>query len=116
MNFARKFLAWAFLFELSTKLANKMLHYASKIEKPVLLIHGDADIVALPESANKIMEKLASNDKTLQMFQVADHWFYQSIIPKMSSKYTLEQKKQVSDTVKSWLEKQAAASAKEVKT
>ncbi len=105
-----------FLFELQTKLANKMLHYASKIEKPVLLIHGDADIIALPEGSNKIMEKLASDDKKLQMFPGADHWLYQSIIPKMSSKYSLEQKKQVSNTVNNWLEKQTAnpsATAKE---
>ena len=100
-----------FLFELQTKLANKMLHYASKIEKPTLLIHGDADIIALPESSNKLMEKLASNDKNLQIFLGADHWLYQSIIPTMSSKYTLEQKKQVSSTVKNWLEKQATGSA-----
>jgi alpha-beta hydrolase superfamily lysophospholipase len=91
-----------FLFDVQTKLANKMLHNASKIEKPVLLIHGDADIVALPESSNKIMEKLASKDKSLQVFHGADHWLYQSIIPKMSSKYSLEQKREVATPVKSW--------------
>ena len=104
-----------FLFELQTQLANKMIHYAEKIDKPALLIHGDADIIALPESSNKLMEKLASKDKTLQMFPGADHWLYQSIIPKMSSKYGLEQKEQVSNAVKNWLEKQATASTKEVK-
>jgi alpha-beta hydrolase superfamily lysophospholipase len=97
-----------FLFSLQTRLANKMLHYASKIVKPVLVIHGDADVIALSESSNQLMEKLASNDKTLKIFPGADHWFYQSIIPTMSSKYTLEQKKEVSSTVESWLEKQTA--------
>ena len=105
-----------FLFELQTRLANKMLHYASKIDKPTLLIHGDADIIALPESSNKLMEKLASKDQTLQIFPGADHWLYQSIIPKMSSKYSLEQKKQVASTVKNWLEKQATVSSMEMKT
>jgi len=94
-----------FLFELQTKLVNKMLQNASKIKKPVFLIHGDADIVALPESSNKIMEKLASNDKNLQVFHGADHWLYQSIISKMSSKYSLEQKTEVSAAAKNWLEK-----------
>jgi acylglycerol lipase len=105
-----------FLFEVQTRLANKMGHFASKIDKPALLIHGDADIIALPESADKLMEKLASNDKNIQMFPGADHWLYQSIIPTMSSKYNLEQKNQVSNAVKNWLEKQAPASAMDVKT
>jgi acylglycerol lipase len=100
-----------FLFSVQTKLANKMLHYASKIEKPTLIIHGDADIIALPESSNKLMEKLASKDKNLQLFPRADHWLYQSIIPTMSSKYNLEQKREVSSIIKNWLEKQATASA-----
>ena len=34
-----------FLFSLQTKLANKMPHCASKIQKPVIIIHGDADIL-----------------------------------------------------------------------
>ena len=94
-----------FLFELQTKLANKMLHNASKVEKPIFLIHGDADIIALPQSSNLIMEKLASNDKNLQVFHGADHWFYQSIIPKMGAKYSKEQKMEVPAVVKNWLEK-----------
>jgi acylglycerol lipase len=105
-----------FLFELQTRLANKMSHYAQKIEKPALLIHGDADIVALPESSKKLMEKLASKDKTLQTFPGADHWLYQSIIPKMSSKYSLEQKNHVSNAVKNWLANHEANSVTEVKT
>jgi len=53
------------------------------------------------------MDKLASKDKTLQMLAGADHWFYQSIIPQMGSKYTLEQKKTVSGAVKDWIGKQS---------
>jgi alpha-beta hydrolase superfamily lysophospholipase len=93
-----------FLFDLQTKIASKMIHHASKIVKPVLLIHGDADIIALPDSSNKLMEKLASTDKNIQFFHGADHWLYQSIIPKMSEKYTLEQKREVSNAAKIWLQ------------
>jgi len=93
-----------FLFDLQNKIANKMTHNASKIEKPVLLIHGDADIIALPESSSKIMEKIHSSDKKLQVFHGADHWLYQSIIPKMGLKYTIEQKREVSSAVKNWLQ------------
>jgi acylglycerol lipase len=94
-----------FLFNVQTKLANKMLQNASKIEKPVFIMHGDSDIVALPNSSHRIMEKLASKDKNLQVFPGADHWFYQSIIPQMSSKYSLEKKREVSGSVKNWFEK-----------
>ncbi|MCL4429441.1 MAG: lysophospholipase [Chloroflexi bacterium] len=92
-----------FLFNVQTKLANKMLQNASKIEKPVLLIHGDSDIVALPSGSNSIFAKLASKDKTLHTFAGADHWFYQSIIPTTSSKYSLDQKRTVSIVAKDWL-------------
>ena len=54
------------------------------------------------------MEKLASNDKNLHFFPKADHWFYQSIIPTMSSKYSLDLKGEVFSTVKTWLEKQSS--------
>ena len=94
-----------FLFSLQTKVANKMLQNASKIQKPVFIIHGDADIIACPNSSTLIMEKIVSNNKSLHMFPGADHWFYQSIIPTMSSKYSLEQKREVSSIIKSWLEK-----------
>lgn len=92
-----------YLFNVQTKLANKMSSHAEKIEKPVLLLHGDSDIVALPNSSKIIFDKLASKDKTLNMFSGADHWFYQSLIPTMSSKYTLDQKRTVSSEVKNWL-------------
>jgi acylglycerol lipase len=92
-----------YLFNVQTKLANKMPSHAEKIEKPALLLHGDSDIVALPNSSKIIFDKLASKDKTLHMFQGADHWFYQSIIPTMSTKYTIEQKRTVSSEVKNWL-------------
>ena len=100
-----------FLFNVQTKLANKMLQNAAKIEKPVFMMHGDSDIVALPNSSYRIMEKLASKDKNLQIFPRADHWFYQSIIPQMSSKYSLDEKKEVSCAVKNWLEKHSESAS-----
>jgi alpha-beta hydrolase superfamily lysophospholipase len=106
-EFCTKEFGLGFLFNVQTKLANKILQNALKIELPVLLIHGDADIIALPNSSKRILEKLAVKDKTLQVFAGADHWFYQSIIPQMSSRYSLEQKKEVSKVVKNWLEKQS---------
>lgn len=94
-----------FLFDLQIKLVNKMLQNVSKINKPVLLLHGDKDVIALPISSNKILEKLPTEDKTLQVFPDADHWFYQSIIPSMGSTYDLEKKKKVSAVANDWLRK-----------
>jgi len=98
-----KMFGLGFLFNVQTKLANKMLQNASKIDKPVLLVHGDSDLIALPNSSKRILEKFPSGDKSLREFDGADHWFYQSIIPTMGSKYTLEQKRTVSTCVKDWL-------------
>jgi alpha-beta hydrolase superfamily lysophospholipase len=92
-----------YLFDVQTKLANKMPHNASKIEKPVLLMQGDSDMVALPQSSEIIREKLVAEDKTLHTFTGADHWFYQSIIPTMSAKYDAEKKRMVSAVAKDWL-------------
>ena len=96
-----------FLFNVQTKLADKMVPNASKIEKPVLIIHGQEDVIALPESSKIILSKVSSSNKTLHFFEGegADHWFYQSLIPKMSSRYDLEKKRTVSAFVSDWLAK-----------
>ena len=52
-----------FLFNVQTKLANKMLQNASKVQLPVLLIHGDSDIVALPHSSKVICKNLLQQTK-----------------------------------------------------
>jgi alpha-beta hydrolase superfamily lysophospholipase len=106
-NLCTKEFGLGFLFDVQTKLANKMTQNASKIEKPVLIIHGEQDIIALPESSKIILDKLASVDKILHTFEGegANHWIYQTIIPKMGSTYDLEKKKAVSTTVKDWLNK-----------
>lgn len=92
-----------YLFDVQSKLVNKMPHNAEKVEKPVLLIHGDSDIIALPQSSEIIREKLKSEDKSLYTFSGADHWFYQSIIPTMGTEYDMEKKRTVSTRVKDWL-------------
>ena len=91
------------LLKLQTKLANKMLKNASTIGKPTLIIQGDMDIIALPGGAKSLMDRLVTKDKTLRVFEGADHWFYHAIIPKMSGKYGPEQRAKVSSTVKEWL-------------
>ena len=85
-------------------LANKALECASRIEEPTLVIQGEQDIIALPSGARKLMERVTARDKSLRTLPDADHWFYHAIIPNIGSKYALEQRRQVSDTIRSWLE------------
>jgi alpha-beta hydrolase superfamily lysophospholipase len=80
-----------------------MLQNASKIGKPTLVLHGDADIIALPKSATQVMEHLKTQDKQLQTFAGADHWFFHSLIPTATSKYSDEQRRTVSKVIKEWL-------------
>jgi hypothetical protein len=55
-------------FNVQTKLANKMPQNAAKIQLPVLLLHDDSDIVALPTSSKIIFKKLASLDKKTSIY------------------------------------------------
>jgi alpha-beta hydrolase superfamily lysophospholipase len=93
----------SWLVNVQTKLANKMLNNASIIDKPTLVLHGETDIIALPEGAKKLIEHLKTQDKTLQTFGGADHWFFQALIPTASSKYSDEARQTVSKVVKDWL-------------
>lgn len=98
----RKFgIGW--LLDVQTKLANKMLPNASRFSQPVLVIQGDADIIALPVGSKRLMERLASKDKTMRMFEGADHWFYHAIIPTVGPRYDPQKRKMVSDAVGEWL-------------
>ncbi len=81
-----------FLFSVQTKLANKMLQNTSKIQIPVFVMRGDKNVRALPKSSKMIIEKVSSSDKKVHIFAEADHWLYQSIISRVSSKYDREKK------------------------
>ncbi len=93
------------LLSLQTKLANKILANSSKIAIPTLVIQGGQDIIALPVGAKKVMENLAARDKTMRNFDGADHWFYHTIIPKASNRYTDQQRSEVTSVVVDWLRK-----------
>lgn len=43
------------LVHVQTKLVKKMLSNASKIDKPTLVLQGDADIIAVPEGARRLV-------------------------------------------------------------
>ncbi len=93
---------WRYLASISA-LVRKATQNASKIRVPTLVIQGEADYMVSPAGTKKIFEKLASKDKSLQTFAGADHYFYHTIFPVVTSKYDLEKRKQVTNTISDWL-------------
>jgi alpha-beta hydrolase superfamily lysophospholipase len=45
---------------------------AEKIECPILICHGDADLLSLPEIAQQLYDNVGSRDKTLKIFTAQD--------------------------------------------
>ena len=76
---------------------------ARRIRTPTLILMGDADGLVAPESAAKLLEALLSRDKTLKMFPGADHHFYDTLPPRLHSKYDESTKRQVYEAIAGWL-------------
>ena len=84
-------------------LQNGVLKNASRSRTPTLIIQGGADIHVLPEGAEKLLEHLAAEDKTLKTFTDADHRFYHLIFPKSDFQDDPAKRKQVTDAVSDWI-------------
>jgi alpha-beta hydrolase superfamily lysophospholipase len=76
---------------------------ASQIRKPTLIIQGEADDLDLPSGSKRLFESLAAEDKSLQTFPDADHWFYHAIFIRVTAKHDPEKREQVFSTVNDWL-------------
>jgi hypothetical protein len=57
----------------------------------------------LPEGAKELLERLASEDKTLKTFAEADHRFFHLLFPKSDFQDDAAKKKQVTDAVSDWI-------------
>ncbi len=91
------------LLSLQTKLANRIVANCSRVTTPTLVIQGGADIIALPTGAKKVLDNLATLDKSLRSFEDADHWFYHAIIATPSTKFTDQQRTAVCSVVLDWV-------------
>ncbi|TFG98174.1 alpha/beta fold hydrolase [Candidatus Thorarchaeota archaeon] len=69
-------LSFSYLAKIRKTLMDRALKNASHIEKPTLVLQGEADISALPEGARRLYERLRTKDKSIQTFPDADHHFY----------------------------------------
>ena len=75
-----KLLAWElshrYLANMRRILMDRAFENASHIQKPTLILQGEADVTALPEGAKRLYESLKAEDKSIQTFPEADHKFY----------------------------------------
>jgi alpha-beta hydrolase superfamily lysophospholipase len=95
--------SWRWLDGTRILMDQEALQNASQIKKPILIIQGEADDLALPSGAKRLFESLAAENKSLRTFPGADHWFYHAIFPKVTTKYGSEKREQIFSTVKDWL-------------
>ena len=85
------------------RLIRRGLTDARQVRAPTLILQGEADGGLAPEGARKLLGALSSSDKTLKMFPGADHHFYDTLPPRLHSKYDEATKKQVYEAIASWL-------------
>jgi alpha-beta hydrolase superfamily lysophospholipase len=79
------------------------LKFASRIGTPALILQGDADIHVLPAGAKKLLDRLASKDKTLKTFGDADHRFFHLIFPVYDFQDDPAKRQQVTDVLSEWI-------------
>jgi len=85
-------------------LVDKALEHASHIEKPTLILQGEADTAALPHGAKLLYESLKTKDKSLQYFPDATHWFYDTFSPVLPrARYDPAKRERLFSIVNDWL-------------
>jgi alpha-beta hydrolase superfamily lysophospholipase len=87
----------------STLMRDKLFQNASQIKMPTLIVQGEADTEALPDGANRLLEALKAQDKTLKTFPDADHGLYNAISRLTTSEKAPEKKARLISTIADWL-------------
>ncbi len=77
----------------------------SDVLMPTLIVHGDADVVARPDGAHIAYDRLGASDKTLRWISGANHDLYDVVSGVKSSEVSDEQRRQVIDAVRGWLDR-----------
>jgi alpha-beta hydrolase superfamily lysophospholipase len=91
-----------YLFGLS-RLFRSTLTNAREVRNPTLILQGDADGLAEPAGAARLLAALSVTAKTLKTFPGADHHFYDSLLPRASSRYDDATRRKVYDSIADWL-------------
>lgn len=97
-------LSFRYLANIKKILLEKVMENASQIQVPTLMLQGEADFVAPLDGAKRLFESLRTSDKRIQIFQDADHWFYDTFSPAMPrSKHDPAKRELLFSVVKDWL-------------
>jgi len=99
-----KKLSYGYLANIKKTLVDRALENASHIQKPTLILQGEADVTALPHGAKRLYESLRTKDKSIQTFPDATHWFYDTFSPALPrAKYDPTKREHLFSIVKDWL-------------
>lgn len=97
-------LSFRYLANIKRTLVDKALENASQIQKPTLVLQGEADTQALPYGAQRLYEHLGTTDKSIQTFPDADHWFYDAFSPATPrAKFVPAKRDDLISIIKNWL-------------
>jgi acylglycerol lipase len=100
--FCAKTYGAGWLFKIRRHLVPESLMSATAVRMPVLLLHADNDLIALPEGIRKLHSALKSFDKQVQTFAGADHWLFQVLFTKQTLAFSPEQRRQVISAILNW--------------
>jgi acylglycerol lipase len=97
-------ISFRYLANIKKTLIDRALESASHIQKPTLILQGEADTEALPHGAKRLHENLNTKDKTIEIFPDATHWFYDTFSPATPrAKYDPAKRERLVSIVKDWL-------------
>jgi len=97
-------LSFGYLANIRKTLMDRALENASHIQKPTLILQGEADVSALPHGAKLLYESLRAKDKSIQTFPDANHWFYDTFSRAMPrAKYDPAKREHLFSVVRDWL-------------
>ena len=71
----------SYLSNVKNLLLKNVLKNASFAQAPTLILQGEADTTVSPTGAKQLYEKLNVQDKKLELFPDAGHWFYDALSP-----------------------------------
>jgi len=96
--------SFRYLANIKKTLVDRALDNALQIQKPTLILQGEADVAALPYGAERLYKSLRTKDKSIQTFPDATHWFYDTFSPAMPRvRYDSAKREHLSSIVKDWL-------------
>lgn len=84
--------------------SSALLHYATSVNLPVLIIQGGKDGVVVPNGAQSLYERLRSSKKEIQILPDADHDLFGLMLPNSDLS---EKAREVVEMIHQWLLKRA---------